>query len=78
MCISIVQFAFKRVGKLPKAAEVEAVVDESDVIVLTEETLEETIKGSKDAWIVEFYAPWCGHCKKLIPDWAKLATALKG
>jgi protein disulfide-isomerase A6 len=49
-----------------------------DVIALTPETFKKSVLKSKSVWIVEFYAPWCGHCKSLAPEWKKAATALKG
>jgi len=49
-----------------------------DVTVLTTENWEEQVLSSHDLWLVEFYAPWCGHCKNLTPEWKKAGTILKG
>ena len=38
--------------------------DDSDVVVLTDSNFRSEVIDSEETWIVEFYAPWCGHCKK--------------
>jgi protein disulfide-isomerase A6 len=40
----------------------------SKVVDLTPDNFDSYVDGSKDAF-VEFFAPWCGHCKKLAPDY---------
>lgn len=51
---------------------------DKDVVVLTDSNFDELVMQSKDIWLVEFYAPWCGHCKKLEPEWNEAASKLKG
>ena len=41
---------------------------DKDVIILTDDNFDNTVYNSKDMWLIEFYAPWCGHCQKLQPD----------
>lgn len=51
---------------------------DKDVVVLNGQNFDDLVLGSKDIWLVEFYAPWCGHCQKLEPEWNEAATRLKG
>lgn len=48
------------------------------VIELTDDNFDRLVLESEDDWLVEFFAPWCGHCKNLAPHWAKAAKELKG
>jgi len=56
-------------AKIPKAP--------SKVVDLNGDTFDKLVLQSNKHVFVEFFAPWCGHCKQLAPDWEKLAIVFE-
>ena len=50
----------------------------SPVLQLTSKDFDSNINRSNHTSIVEFYAPWCGHCQSLKPAFEKAAKSLSG
>ncbi|KAJ3417073.1 protein disulfide isomerase (PDI) protein [Chytridiales sp. JEL 0842] len=48
------------------------------VIEANPKNFKSLVTASNHAVMVEFYAPWCGHCKNLAPEYKKAAEKLKG
>uniref|UniRef100_A0A8B9LMG1 DnaJ homolog subfamily C member 10 n=1 Tax=Astyanax mexicanus TaxID=7994 RepID=A0A8B9LMG1_ASTMX len=50
------------------------------VVTLTPDTFQQLVKRRKqtETWVVDFYAPWCGPCQALLPEWRRMARMLSG
>jgi protein disulfide-isomerase A1 len=65
-------------GGLAPATKSEEIPESQDgpVTIVVNKQYKEIVEAPKDV-LIEFYAPWCGHCKKLAPIYDELGAKLK-
>lgn len=70
--ISLFLCVYALLGSLSYASESE----EKEYVVTLDHSNFSDFVGQHKFIVVEFYAPWCGHCKKLAPEYEKAAQIL--
>lgn len=48
------------------------------VVELTDENFDINLKNTDNPVVVDFFAPWCGHCRTQAPIMERLAEELDG
>lgn len=46
-------------------------------VPLTAESFQKLVTSTQDPWFIKFYAPWCGHCQAMAPNWKEMAKEMK-
>lgn len=74
VCLTARQFSI--VSASDSAAASDDFERDEGVVVLKGDNFQKALEHF-DNVLVEFYAPWCGHCKAFAPDYVKIAAILK-
>ncbi len=67
-----------RLSAGPKCGTCGAALVEAKAREIDAETLAKAIRNDGMPLVVDFWAPWCGPCRMMAPEFSKAAQAMKG
>jgi thiol-disulfide isomerase/thioredoxin len=56
---------------------IRAIKSTVSTVVLTDSNFEDMVNAPGKLVLVQFFAPWCQHCKRMAPEYEQLALAFK-
>lgn len=75
----LLYLVYVTVTVLPRSSHCQSLYsDRDDVMELRASDFNSQLLGKDHAWVVEFYAAWCGHCQRFAPVWKEFATNVLG
>lgn len=66
-----------KIDPVYKSAHVPSKPYDGHVRVLTGKNFDDVVYHPEKDVLVEFYAPWCGHCKALEPEYEEAAKRIR-